>query len=210
MATTRGDMKSSLKRFDRGQMYHSPRAEDSQRNVAMLFTWISVALVFQGAERGDNAETSFRRLDDGIDVALLGSDERVGEAVAKFGDFFLAKTIPIGLGDFVQFALVDDVHGALRTHYSNFGGGPCEVGVGADVLAGHDAIRAAVRFAGYDRDFRDGGFREGKKKLRAVLDDPAKLLLRPGQKAGNVFKGDEWNIEGVAETDEAGALERSV
>jgi len=39
-----------------------------------------------------------------------------------------------------------------------------------------------------------------------VLNDAAKFLLRAGEEAGNVFEGDQRNVEGVAETNEARAL----
>ncbi len=78
------------------------------------------------------------------------------------------------------------------------------------MLAGHDAIRAAISLAGDDRDLGDGGLRERKKQFRAVFDYAAKLLLSTGQKAGNVLKGNEWNIEGIAKADKTRAFERSI
>src|SRR2546423_829232 len=41
-------------------------------------------------------------------------------------------------------------------------------------------------------------------------DDRAVLLLRAGQESGDVFKGDQRDIEGVTEADEAGALHAGV
>ena len=43
-----------------------------------------------------------------------------------------------------------------------------------------------------------------------MLDDPAKFLLRSGKKAGNVFKGQQRNVERIAEAHEARAFHRSV
>ena len=106
----------------------------------------------------------------------------------------------------IEFAFVDDIHRALRTHHRDFRGGPGEIGVGANVLAGHDAIGAAVGFARDHRDFRHGGFGESEEQFRAVPDDAAKLLLRAGQKSRDVLERDQRNIERVAETHEARAF----
>ncbi len=155
----------------------------------MFFLGVGVALVFEGAERGDDFLAGGGGLDDGVDVALVGGDERIGEAFAEFGDFFLAQGFALGFWNFFKLTFVNDVDGAFRSHDCNFRGGPGEVGVGADVLAGHDAIGAAVGFAGDDGDFRDGGLGKGEEEFCAVADDAAEFLLRAGQKAGNVFEG---------------------
>src|SRR6202795_4461336 len=181
----------------------------SQWNVAVFFAGIRVALVFEGTKRGDDAGSGVGGFDDGVNVAALGSDEGIGEAVAEFGDFFLAEFFAPGFGSFVELALVDDIHRTLGTHYGNLRRRPGEIGVGTDVFGGHHAVRATVGLAGDDSDFRDGGFGEGEKELRAMLDDAAELLLRTGEKARNVFEGDERNVKGVAETHEASSLHGS-
>src|ERR1700737_3971122 len=99
----------------------------------------------------------------GVDVAALGGHEGVGEAVAEFSDFFATHGFAFGLGDFFQFTFIDNVDGAFGAHYGNFGGGPGEIGVGADVLGGHDAIGATVGLAGDDGDFRHSGFSESEE-----------------------------------------------
>ena len=43
-----------------------------------------------------------------------------------------------------------------------------------------------------------------------MADDAAVLLLRAGKKAGNVFEGDERNVEGVTEAHEARTFVRRV
>jgi hypothetical protein len=56
----------------------------------VLFLGVGVALVFEGAEGGDDFGAGFGGFDDGVDVTTLGRDKRICEAVAEFGDFFLA------------------------------------------------------------------------------------------------------------------------
>src|SRR6266481_4446403 len=69
---------------------------------------------------------------------------------------------------------------------------------------------SAVGQARDDGDFRHGGFGESEEQFRPMLDDAAELLLRAREKTGYVFKGDQWNVEGVAETHEARAFHGSV
>ncbi len=176
----------------------------------MFLAGIGVFLVFEGAERGDDAGASFGGLDDRVDVAALGGNEGIGKAVAEFGDFFLAKLFALGFGNFVELALVDDIYGAFRTHDGDLRGGPGEIGIGSNVFRSHDAISPAVGFAGDDRDFRDSGLGEGEEQFGAVLDDSAEFLLSAGEKTWNIFEGDERNVEGVAETHETRALHRGI
>src|SRR5205823_5737654 len=68
----------------------------------------------------------------------------------------------------------------------------------------------AVSLARDDRNLWDSCFGEGVKQLRAMADDAAVFLLRAGQESGYVFKGDEWDVERVAEAHEARALHAGV
>ena len=74
------------------------------------------------------------------------------------------------------------------------------------MFGGHDAVGASVGFAGDYRDFGDGGFGEGVEELGSVLDDSSVFLGGAGEEAGNVFEGDQGNVEAVAEADEAGSF----
>ena len=85
-----------------------------------------------------------------------------------------------------------------------------EVGVAADVLGGHDAVRAAIGLARDHGQLGHGGFAERVEQLGPVLDDATELLGGPGQKAGHVLERDERDVEAVAEADEPGRLERCV
>ncbi len=110
----------------------------------------------------------------------------------------------------VELALVENVHGAFRSHHRDLRGRPRVVEVGPNVLARHDAIRAAVRLARDHRDLRHGRFREGEQQLGTVADDAAVFLHRAGQEAWHVFEGDERNVERIAEAHEPRALHRRV
>ena len=93
----------------------------------------------------------------------------------------------------IELALVEDVHRALRAHHRDLGRRPREVDVGADVLARHDAVRAAVGLARDHRDLRHRRLGERVEQLRAVPDDAAVLLHAcPGRNPGtssNVTSG---------------------
>ena len=56
----------------------------------MFLAGVGIALVFQGAESGDDASAGFGGLDDGVNVAALGRDKGIGETVAELRDLFLA------------------------------------------------------------------------------------------------------------------------
>src|SRR6266478_8506723 len=140
----------------------------SQRDVAVFFLGVGIALGFQGAEGGDDAGTGGGGLDDRVDVAALGGYEGIGEAVTEFGDFFAAHRFAFGFRNFLQFTFINNVDCTLGSHDGDFRGGPGEIGVGANVFGGHDAIGAAIGFARDDGDLRDRGFGEGEEQLGAV------------------------------------------
>ncbi len=66
---------------------------------------------------------------------------------------------------------------------------------------------------GFSRDHGQlghGRLAIGEDELGSVSDDAAPFLLRAGKEAGNVLQGDERDVEGVAEADETGALDRGI
>ena len=95
-------------------------------------------------------------------------------------------------------------------HHRDLRGRVGEVDVGADVLAAHDDVGAAVGLARDDGDPRHRRLAEGVEQLGAVLDDAAVLLVDAGQEARDVDEGDEGDVEGVAEAHEARRLLRGV
>ena len=90
-----------------------------------------------------------RGLDDAVELAALGGEERrrdvvgvlVGEARAH------GRDILAGLLGALDLAAVEDVDGALAAHHRDLGRRPGEVDVGAELLGAHHDVRAAVRLA---------------------------------------------------------------
>src|SRR5258708_9947363 len=64
----------------------------------------------------------------------------------------------------------------------------------------------AVALAGDDRDLGTRCLSVGKEQLCSMLDNPMMLLSDAGKKAGNVDKGEDRNIKGIAEADKARAF----
>ena len=147
-----------------------------------------------------------RRQDHVVDVAAGCRDVRVVEPRLVLGDE------PPPLGDRVvgrrDLVLEDDVDRALGAHHRDLRRRPGEVHVAPDVLGAHDVVGAAVRLAGDDGDLRDRRLAVGVQELRAVLDDPAVLLVHARQEPGHVDEGDERDVEGVAGPHEPGRLDR--
>src|SRR5439155_5793575 len=132
-------------------------------------------------------------------------------ALAELGDLLGLEALARGgvllLGD---LALVEDLDSPLRAHDGDLGGRPGEVEVGPDVLRGHDAVGSSIGLARDDRELGDGGLGERVKELRAVPDDASELLRWSRQEARDVFEDDERDVEGIAEADEARALDGRV
>src|SRR5215813_180289 len=106
----------------------------SQRDVAVLFPGVGIALGFKSTKSGDDAGAGLGRFDDRVNVTALGGHKGVGESVAEFGDFLLAKFFAFRFRRSIEFTLVDDIHRAFRTHDGNLRTGPGRVGVGSYVL----------------------------------------------------------------------------
>src|SRR5208283_2335793 len=117
---------------------------------------------------------------NGVDVATFGGHIRVCKTFAEVVDFLAADFIAVSFGGAVDFTTVHDIHSAFGTHHGDFRSGPSVIDVRANMFGSHHTIRAAVSLASDYGDFRHGGFGEGEKQFRAVLDDSAELLLRAG------------------------------
>mmetsp|Transcript_29814 Transcript_29814/g.58374 ORF Transcript_29814/g.58374 Transcript_29814/m.58374 type:complete len:280 (-) Transcript_29814:818-1657(-) len=104
----------------------------------------------------------------------------------------------------------DDFYRPLCSHNSDLGSVPGVVHVPAQVLGGHNIVGASVGFAGDDCQFGDSAFGVGVQQFGSVPDDPAVLLGRSGQEARHIDKGDDRDVETVAEPHKPGCFDRCV
>ena len=78
------------------------------------------------------------------------------------------------------------------------------------MLAGHHAVRTAIRLPRDHRHLGHRRFCERKQQLRTVTDDAAVFLPGAGKKSRNVLERYQRNVEGIAEAHESGALHRRI
>jgi len=126
------------------------------------------------------------RTDNLIDVPQFRSHVGIGEALAELLHFFSPQLF--GILSFLKLPLIDDVHGAFRSHNRDLGRGVRIVNVGADVFRRHYAVSASVRLACNHGDFGHRRLGEGEQQLGAVTDNAAELLLRARQESGHVLR----------------------
>ncbi len=101
---------------------------------------------------------------------------------------------------------MDDLHRTVSTHHREFGRRPSNVVVASNVLARHDVVRTAVGLAQDDRQFGNGGFGKGVEEFGTVADDATPFLIGTREETGNVLKGQDGDVERVAESNEAGGF----
>src|SRR5438093_4541968 len=180
----------------------------SQRDVAVLLRRPGFSLRAGDREGVNHTRSGLRRFDDVIEVAHPRGDVWVREPIPIFAHELLLPGLRILR--ILDLFLEDDLDRAFRTHDRQLGGWPGEVEVPANVFRTHDVIRAAVRFPRDDGDLRDRGLAESEQELGPVPNDPAVLLLHPGEETGYVDEREERDVEAVAEADEASRLGRRV
>ena len=172
----------------------------------MFLGRVRIALVLQHLQSSNQLGACETRLDYFVNVAARGGDVGVGELLGIFGDQFFAALLRVG--GFVDLVLEEDVDRAFRAHHGDFGGGPGVVEVAAHVLAVHHVVRAAVGFARNHGDLGYGGLAVGVEQLRAMPDDAVMFLADARQEARHIHKGDDGNVEAVAEAHETRGLVR--
>src|SRR5580698_10239432 len=176
-----------------------------QGNVAVFALGSRRAFVAQHLERGRQRLARLARLDYVVHVAALRGNVRVGKSLGIFVDQLLHLRCFVFGGR--ELAPEDRLNGAFGAHHGDFCGGPCKVDVGPDMFARHDVVRAAVRLPGDNRNFRHRRFGVGVEQFGSVKNDSTVLLIRAGQKAGNVDEGDQRDVECIAEAHEADGLD---
>lgn len=107
------------------------------------------------------------RLDNVVHVSAHGGRKRVGKR---------ALVIALVFGQIGRVAAIENRRGAFCAHYGHFGGRPRVVDVGAQVLARHDVVCAAVGLACNHSDLRHGRFRIRVEQFGAVSDNAVVFL----------------------------------
>src|ERR1041384_3158831 len=113
-----------------------------QRDVAVLLGRILVALGLETLERRHELPPRLSRLNHFVDEAAARGHERAGKLLTEFLHLFPPP--PRRIGRRVELALVENIDRALGPHHGELSGGPRVIEIGANVLAGHDAVGAAV------------------------------------------------------------------
>ena len=97
---------------------------------------------------------------------------------------------------------MDDVHRTLGSHDGQFCRGPRHVVVARQVLAGHGEVGASVGLPGDQSHLWDRGFGIGVEEFCSVADDATPFLHHAREEAGNVFDGQQGEVERVAGANE--------
>ncbi len=139
-----------------------------------------------------------------IDVAHLCSAEWTGKVVPVL--FHQAVARGLRIARFFYLLAEDNVRSPLGPHNGDLRRGIGEIDVRIQVLAGHGDIGSAVCLARHHGYLGNRGLAVGIDNLGPVLDDPSVLLLNPGEITGNIYKCNQWNVEGIAGTHEACTL----
>lgn len=156
-------------------------------------------LALRHFQRVHNASTCLRRHDHVVHVATLSCLERVRKLV------LVALRLLLDV-----LAAEDDLHCALGSHHSDLSARPGIVVITTQVLRGHHIVGASVCFSCDKSDLGHGSFSICVEDLSAVLDDTTVLLSSAGHKARNVNQSDEWDLESIAEANEASGFDRSI
>src|SRR3990172_8951700 len=171
----------------------------------MFTPGVGVNFVLQRVQGLDNFRPRLFRKDDLINISQRGR-------LIGTGKFFLIfeNQLPV---DFFRVLRIldlvseDYINGAFSAHHGNFGSGITVIDVAANVLARHYIISPAITLPGDDRYLWDSGFTERIEEFRPMPDNASHFYVNSGKKARDINKGDEGDIEAVAETDEAGGLD---
>ncbi|VTR68662.1 conserved hypothetical protein [Desulfosarcina cetonica] len=177
-------------------------------DIAVFFRRPQFPFAAHDFQSVDEAHAGFGRFDDGVDVAPLGRAVGIREEFLVFFDFL--GTFGLGIGGFLDLLAMNDIGGTGSAHDGDLGGGPGKGHVGAQILGAHGQIGAAIVLAGDQEQLGHGGLAVTPQQLGPVADDAAPFLLAAGQVAGNVGNGQQRDVEGIAEPNEARGLVRGV
>src|SRR5947199_179509 len=121
---------------------------------------------------------------------------------------FLHPACPLGFGIGRARDLLpeDDVGAAFRSHHADLGRRPCHDHIGLVRPPAHDEVSGAVRLAQHHGELRHGRLADRVQHLGAVADDAGALDLRADQEPRHVLQEHQWDVERVAQHDEACGL----
>eukprot|EP00050_Salpingoeca_kvevrii_P012460 m.22726 g.22726 ORF g.22726 m.22726 type:complete len:412 (-) comp4026_c0_seq1:601-1836(-) len=171
-----------------------------QGDVAVLAPRAVLARASEHLKIGAQARACRAGKNDVVDKAAVSSGEGRGKSVNVLG---------LALSD-VGIAAEDNIDSALGTHDGNLGLGPGVVDIATEMLRAHDIVGTAVGLAGDDSELGDCGLGVGIEQLGAVTDNTTVLLTSTGEKAGDIDKRDQRNVECITEAHKASALDRGV
>lgn len=166
-------------------------------NVSVLLPWVLQLLALQHVQVLAHLLSGLRWSDDVVNESSDGGWERVAE---QLGVLLLV------LDGVLLIVTEEDRDGSLSSHNSNLGSWPGVVDISTKMLGRHDIVGSSERLAGDDGDLWNGGLGESVEELGSVADDTSVLLGGSWQKSWNIDQGDDWDVEGIAEADEASSL----
>ena len=175
-----------------------------QRNQSMFLLRTQFPLAVQRFERQRQVPARFGGFDDFVHQPPPRGDIGIGKCLAILFDQFLAARGLVVRG--LDFTAKDDFGRALGAHHRDLRRRPRNHAIRTQSLGAHGDVRAAVGLAQHHGDFGNRRRRVGKQQLGAVADDAAALLLHAGQKSRHIDKGQQRNIECIAEAHKARRL----
>ena len=108
----------------------------------MLSLRVLELLGLQLGQRTDDAEAGVARLDNVINVAILGGIVGVGEELGVLG--LLLGDECLGIFLLLSLLSVEYGSGTASTHYGNLSCGPCIVHVATELLTAHYDVATTV------------------------------------------------------------------
>ena len=172
----------------------------------MFLWWIAIPLIFQHLQRRYQLCPGKARLNNLIHIAAAGSNVRIGKHLSIFGDKLFTPLI--GIIRFIDRVLKQDIDRSFRAHHRDFRRGPGIIDVASHVLTIHHVIGPSVGLARNHRDLGHRRFAVGIEQLGPVANDAVVFLADPWQETWHIHKGNQRDIEAVAEAHKTRGLVR--
>jgi hypothetical protein len=136
-------------------------------------------------------------------LVLVGAEDRRFEGLLVLGRPLLAPRLEPVATDRCEHR-----SRLLAAHHRDAGVGPHPQEARVVGATAHAVVAGAERAADDDGELRNDAARHGGHQLRAVLGDPAVLVLAADHEAGDVLQEHQWDAALVAQLDEVRALQR--